>query len=407
MRSVTQKFICIVLSMAFIVGFVPLAKPEFGVTAASGFSDVTNPDDFWYKPVYWAADNKITTGYSDGTFKPGNTCTRAQMVTFIWRMAGRPEPKKYTNPFSDVYSSDYWYKAALWGNENGIVEGYKDGTFGPQIVCARKHAVTFLWRLAGKPEPKSKKCKFSDVNKSDYFYKPVIWANENKILAGYDDGTFRAGGDCLRRQIVTFLWKFDNYGVPIVTPTPIPTNTPTPTPGVYSLDGLTAQQILDKLLPLAEVSTGDRVEDYPKRFPVKPVKEDSGISVFYYPKSPENYVHTVGTGSLREEMDGTWTVLYNSFIDINLKLDSYEVASEFYDIAYEYLCQNADSDNFTGYYSDNRTGTYWDSSAPDYCSVIQMNRRKSYYSDKYLYEIRLDLPVKNRPAYVKNSQEVQ
>ncbi|MBO4578898.1 MAG: S-layer homology domain-containing protein, partial [Clostridiales bacterium] len=78
-----------------------------------------------------------------------------------------------------------------------------------QIVCARRHAVTFLWRLAGKPSPKTTKNKFSDVKKSDYFYKATLWASEKKILAGYDDGTFRPNGDCLRRQMVTFLYKYD------------------------------------------------------------------------------------------------------------------------------------------------------------------------------------------------------
>ena len=176
------------------------------------YKDVTKTKDFWFEPTNYLTAKGVVKGYDKQTkFKPANKCTRAQMVTFIWRLVGEPEPKTATCKFSDVKTKDYFYKACLWGNENGIVEGYKNGTFGPQIVCARKHAVTFLWRLAGKPDPKSSTCKFKDVKKKDYFYKPAIWASENKILAGYKDGTFRPEGDCLRRQMVTFLYKYDKF----------------------------------------------------------------------------------------------------------------------------------------------------------------------------------------------------
>ena len=174
------------------------------------YKDVTNSEDFWYTPTNYLTAKNVVKGYDNQTkFKPANKCTRAQMVTFIWRLMGEPKPKTSKCKFSDVKKSDYFYKACIWGNENHIVEGYKDGTFGPQIVCARRHAVTFLWRLAGKPSPKATKNKFSDVKKSDYFYKATLWASEKKILAGYDDGTFRPNGDCLRRQMVTFLYKYD------------------------------------------------------------------------------------------------------------------------------------------------------------------------------------------------------
>ena len=176
------------------------------------YKDVTDSGDFWYDPTYYLTDAGVVKGYDNQTkFKPANKCTRAQMVTFIWRLEGSPEPEASTCKFTDVKKGDYFYKACIWGNENHIVEGYKDGTFGPQIVCARKHAVTFLWRLADKPEPKTKTNKFKDVKKSDYFYKATLWASEKKILAGYDDGTFRPNGDCLRRQMVTFLYKYDKF----------------------------------------------------------------------------------------------------------------------------------------------------------------------------------------------------
>ena len=178
------------------------------------YKDVTDHSKFWFKPVNYLTAKGTINGYDNGTvFEPAKheKCTRAQMVTFIWRLKGKPEPKNKTCKFSDVKKTDYFYKACIWGNENHIVEGYKDGTFGPKIICARKHAVTFLWRLAGKPAPKSSSCKFKDVKKSDYFYNPVLWATEKKILAGYSDSTFRPNNDCLRRQMATFLYKFDIY----------------------------------------------------------------------------------------------------------------------------------------------------------------------------------------------------
>ena len=176
------------------------------------YKDVTNAKDFWYAPTYYLTEKGVVKGYTNQSeFRPANECTRAQMVTFIWRLVGQPIPKSNVCKFKDVKKTDYFYKACIWGNEKHIVEGYKDGTFGPQIVCARKHAVTFLWRLANKPEPLTKSNKFKDVKTSDYFYKATLWASEKKILAGYSDGTFRPDGDCLRRQMVTFLYKYDKF----------------------------------------------------------------------------------------------------------------------------------------------------------------------------------------------------
>ena len=174
------------------------------------YKDVTSSKDFWFTPTNDLTNRGIVKGYDKQTrFKPANECTRAQMVTFIWRMQGEPAPKTKTCKFKDVKKSDYFYNACLWGNEKGIVEGYKNGTFGPKIVCARRHAVTFLWRLANKPTPKTTKNKFKDVKSSDYFYKATLWASEKGILAGYSDNTFRPNGECLRRQMVTFLYKYN------------------------------------------------------------------------------------------------------------------------------------------------------------------------------------------------------
>ncbi|MBP5655192.1 MAG: S-layer homology domain-containing protein [Clostridiales bacterium] len=191
-------------------------KTASGISASISvqvlYKDVTNTGDFWYKPTYYLTNIDVVKGYDNQTtFKPANECTRGQMVTFLWRLQGCPNPKTTVSKFKDVKKSDYFFKAVLWGNENHIVEGYKDGTFGPKIVCQRKHAVTFMWRLAGKPAPKTTKNKFKDVKKSDYFYKAVLWASEKKIVEGYAGGKFKPDGNCLRRQMVTFLYKYDKY----------------------------------------------------------------------------------------------------------------------------------------------------------------------------------------------------
>ena len=187
------------------------------------FKDVTKSSDYWYAPVYWGTNNGIVGGYNDGTFKPANDCNRAQMVTFMWRMAGCPEPATKENPFKDVTDKKaYYYKAMLWGVENGIVGGYKlkDGTheFRPGGQCTRQQAVTFLWRFAGKPEPSDSESVFTDVkDKSAYFYKAVLWASENGITGGYSDRTFKPTGNCVRKQMVSFLYRYSLYQDNLVT----------------------------------------------------------------------------------------------------------------------------------------------------------------------------------------------
>ncbi|MBP5655193.1 MAG: S-layer homology domain-containing protein [Clostridiales bacterium] len=217
----SNKKICKVSSDGTVMGLMAgqvtvTAKSESGVkktiTVQVLYKDVTSEFDFWYKPCYYLTNNGVVKGYDNQTnFKPANECTRAQMVTFLWRLEGSPKPESDECKFSDVKESDYFYKAVLWASEKKVVEGYKDGTFGPKNVCQRKHAVTFMWRLAGKPKPTTTKNKFSDVKKSDYFYKAVLWASEMKIVEGYKGGLFKPEGNCLRRQMVTFLYKYDKY----------------------------------------------------------------------------------------------------------------------------------------------------------------------------------------------------
>ena len=182
------------------------------VTVTSLYKDVTNSKDFWYAPTNYLTAKGIVKGYDKQTmFKPGKDCTRAQMVTFLYRLQGEPKTKATSCKFTDVKSSDYFYKPVIWAVEKGITTGVSAKKFDPQGVCTRAQTVTFLWRMANKPEPKSAKTSFTDIKKSDYFYKAVLWASEKKIVAGYGDNTFRPKGKCLRRQMVTFLYKYDKF----------------------------------------------------------------------------------------------------------------------------------------------------------------------------------------------------
>ena len=176
------------------------------------YKDVMDSKDFWYEPTYQLTSTGVVKGYNNQTeFRPANNCSRAQMVTFIWRLAGEPKPKSATCKFTDVTSDKYYYKPVIWAVENGITTGYNDNTFRPNVTCLRRHAVTFLWRFAGSPKPSTGEIRFKDVKETDYFCNPVIWASEQNILAGYEDGTFKPEGECLRRQMVTFLYKYDKF----------------------------------------------------------------------------------------------------------------------------------------------------------------------------------------------------
>ena len=176
------------------------------------FWDVADSSKYYYKHVYWAAEKGITKGYDLEYFDPQGECTREQMMTFLWRLAGKPNPKTTTCPFPDVPNGAYYYKAVLWGVEKKITAGFSEGEyagkFGVGLPCTREQAMTFLWRMADKPEPMTTTNMFSDVESDDYFYKAVLWASENGIAKGYSDGTYGVGLDCLREHMVTFLSRY-------------------------------------------------------------------------------------------------------------------------------------------------------------------------------------------------------
>ncbi|MBQ7475639.1 MAG: S-layer homology domain-containing protein [Clostridia bacterium] len=174
--------------------------------ASDVFADVVR-GAYYEEPVTWAVVNGITAGTGKTTFSPEDGCTRGQVVTFLWRAAGEPEPTASTNPFRDVKSGDYFYKAVLWAVENGVTQGTGGNTFSPDDYCTRGQIVTFLWRSAGEPEPTARSNPFRDVDGGDYFYKAVLWAVEKGITLGTGERTFSPGDTCTRAQIVTFLYR--------------------------------------------------------------------------------------------------------------------------------------------------------------------------------------------------------
>lgn len=171
------------------------------------FSDIA-PSDFCCDAVMWAVAKDITNGIGNYTFAPNQPCTRAQIVTFLWRAAGSPAPKSASN-FTDVPADAYYAKAVAWAVENGITGGTGDGKFSPDATCTRAQAVTFLYRASGSPAV-SGNAAFTDVAADAYYAAAVTWAEKNGITGGIGGGLFGSGQSCTRGQIVTFLYRARN-----------------------------------------------------------------------------------------------------------------------------------------------------------------------------------------------------
>ena len=187
---------------------MPASKVEIKATfvkevETSPFSDVST-SAYYYEAVKWAQEKGITGGIGNGLFGPNQPCTRAQIVTFLWRAAGSPEPKSMSS-FSDVSADSYYAKAVAWAVENGITTGTGDGKFSPDATCTRDQSVTFLFRAIGKLV--DSKAEFSDVLTDSYYANAVAWAVENGVTNGIGDGLFGPDNSCTRAQIVTFLFR--------------------------------------------------------------------------------------------------------------------------------------------------------------------------------------------------------
>lgn len=180
-----------------------VVMPKSEVPENNPFEDVADTDWF-YTPVLWAVENNITSGVDATHFGPYNNCTRAQVVTFLYAAAGRPDVTATEEPFEDVSKDDWFYTPVLWAVENGITSGIDATHFGPNKTCTRAAVVTFLYAMEGKPEITAKS-EFADVADTDWFAKPVLWAVENKVTSGIGEGKFGPNNDCTRAAIVTFL----------------------------------------------------------------------------------------------------------------------------------------------------------------------------------------------------------
>ena len=170
------------------------------------FADVA--EDAYYAPaVEWALKNDITGGTTAATFGPNAGCTRAQIVTFLWRAAGSPAPKSGTMPFDDVAADAYYHDAVLWAMEQGITTGTSDTTFSPDAICTRSQSMTFLYHAAGSPGT-SDSVVFSDVAAGSYYADAVVWAAQNGVTSGTGNGEFSPNANCTRAQIMTFLYRW-------------------------------------------------------------------------------------------------------------------------------------------------------------------------------------------------------
>ena len=169
------------------------------------FKDVP-ANAYYYEAVKWAQEKGITGGIGNGLFGPNDPCTRAQIVTFLWRAAGSPEPETRAMPFTDIPVGSYYYDAVLWAVENDITKGTSDTTFSPNMTCTRAQIVAFLWRSENSPAAGTAN-PFADVKSTAYYADAVLWAAKEDITKGTTNTTFSPGADCTRAQIVTFLWR--------------------------------------------------------------------------------------------------------------------------------------------------------------------------------------------------------
>ena len=165
---------------------------------------------FYEEPVIWAVENGITSGATADSFNPDGQCQRAQVVTFLWRAAGQPEPVSGVNPFVDVKETDFYHKAVLWAVETGITNGLDATHFGPFAYCNRAQVVTFLHRAMGNPQAGAGQSPFTDVEAGAWYEAPVLWAVEKGITNGMGGGLFGTGSICNRAQVVTFLYRAYN-----------------------------------------------------------------------------------------------------------------------------------------------------------------------------------------------------
>lgn len=181
------------------------AQNNYSGNSNGFFKDVAE-GSYCYDAVKWAADNGIANGYTAATFAPDDACTRAQVVTFLWRAAGCPQPESNKCSFKDVSASSPYYTAILWACEEGIALGYNETHFAPNETVTRAQFVTFLWRYEGQPKA-SGRCPFVDVASDSPYYTAIVWAAKNDITRGIDNSHFAPNSPCTRGQVVTLIYR--------------------------------------------------------------------------------------------------------------------------------------------------------------------------------------------------------
>lgn len=171
------------------------------------FTDMPAKGNWAHDAIDWAIVTGITSGTCAAPFSPNQGCTRSQVVTFLWRAAGSPEPTTTDNPFKDVAAGAWYYKAVLWASETGVTAGTSATTFSPNQTCTRGQIVTFIWRYEGSPEAATTNNLFTDVPDGTWYTKAVLWASETGVTAGTSATTFSPTVTCTRAQTVTFPYR--------------------------------------------------------------------------------------------------------------------------------------------------------------------------------------------------------
>ena len=213
------KWVAALLSVCLIFAMLPtvaFAENDVGSTGSAGqdnpFGDI-HEGDYYYDAVLWVVEQGITSGTSATTFSPDISCTRSQMVTFLWRSVGSPNAPYAVSPFEDVSSDAYYYEAVIWAAEQGITSGISTTTFSPEATVTRAQAITFIFRSMGTPAP-AQSAPFSDVSADAYYASAVSWAAEQGVTGGTSADTFSPDSACTRGQIVTFIFRSKENGVP-------------------------------------------------------------------------------------------------------------------------------------------------------------------------------------------------
>ena len=196
-----KRTAALLLSLVLAAGC--LAVPA----SAAGFADV-DPEQYYYEPVRWAAEEGLVNGMTPTAFEPEGLCTRGQIVTILWRQAGKPQAKNSSGPFTDVREGDYFYPAVLWAAEKGLVNGMTPTAFEPESPCTRGQFVTLLWRMNGRPQAaRGFLDYFEDVPRELYYYSAVCWAAETGVAGGVTAAAFDPEAPCTRGQVVTLLYR--------------------------------------------------------------------------------------------------------------------------------------------------------------------------------------------------------